>query len=267
MNNKFWLGLCLGGLSALSGFAAQALECTASPDCAALGYKQTTCATKGIKCPFDKTKMFCISAGASTTPFKFANVINQFDIVYSDGSTKATYDPNKTPIGIVAYVHENGKGNHGLVMSLRQPLPQKRDEAIKQCKAFVTKGTQVGDWHVPDMAELMAMSMGDRRGYNSEIITYNNQLKIIPGTDAMGYSYARDYFDKFGAYNVDYLAGSYLQGAPAQTYYWFNSFHFWSVSDSLTTAYQYVNNINNPDSPSKANYLNFRGHFRCVAAY
>ena len=41
------------------------ITCTAAPDCASLGYTKSVdqCPDGGMKCPFDSSKMFCVSAG------------------------------------------------------------------------------------------------------------------------------------------------------------------------------------------------------------
>ena len=35
-------------------------ECTPTPDCASIGYTETSCETKSVKCPFDTSKLFCL---------------------------------------------------------------------------------------------------------------------------------------------------------------------------------------------------------------
>lgn len=49
------LGIGSIGLGANTIYAA----CTIAPDCAALGYTQTSCPDGGVKCPWDTSKMFC----------------------------------------------------------------------------------------------------------------------------------------------------------------------------------------------------------------
>lgn len=270
MRNNLWIGIWLGGLALLPGSNARSadLQCTASPSCDTLGYKQTSCSGKGIRCPFDKTKLFCINAGSATTPFKFTNAINQFDIVYSDGSTKSTYDANKTPIGIITHVHRNGKGDHGLMISLYQPTAQSRDEAAKQCKAYVAKGTQPGDWHLPDIGELATFSIGDRRGFTSEIDTLNNRLRILPATDRLGWSAAGNYYITYGAYNVDRSSGSYLSGNVPDGYGRYDNYYMWSSSEypnATTNWTMYL--AGNSNQYLTGDYRTYKGQFRCVAAY
>ncbi len=40
-------------------------ECTPTPDCASIGYTETYCETKSVKCPFDTSKLFCVPCDSS----------------------------------------------------------------------------------------------------------------------------------------------------------------------------------------------------------
>ena len=40
-------------------------ECVPLPDCASIGYTETSCETQAIKCPFDTSKLFCIPCDSS----------------------------------------------------------------------------------------------------------------------------------------------------------------------------------------------------------
>jgi hypothetical protein len=44
---------------ALFSFNAYA-ECTPTPDCASIGYTETSCETDYLACPFDNTKLKCM---------------------------------------------------------------------------------------------------------------------------------------------------------------------------------------------------------------
>ena len=39
--------------------------CTPTPDCASIGYTETSCETKSVKCPFDTSKLFCLPCDTS----------------------------------------------------------------------------------------------------------------------------------------------------------------------------------------------------------
>lgn len=73
------------------------LSCTASPDCASLGYSQTAAECNGkatVKCPFDTSKMYC-----KKTPIIEGCTIGSF--IYSDKSCSDTYDKTRTLVGVV----------------------------------------------------------------------------------------------------------------------------------------------------------------------
>ncbi len=180
------------------------IACTETPDCSALGYTKNSsdCPDGGIKCPFDDRKMFCVSGEA--IDFQFQNELNLYDIVYSDGTTSQTYNANKLAIGLVAYVHPNGKKNHGLMISLDQPPAQTRAEAIKRCSGYVTKGTKSSNWHLPDMAELMMISSGNDA--SNEYTNLINALNKVPGANRLGRSYTESYcLSGTADYNKTYL--------------------------------------------------------------
>ena len=40
-------------------------ECTPTPDCASIGYTETSCEGDSLKCPFDITKLYCIPCDSS----------------------------------------------------------------------------------------------------------------------------------------------------------------------------------------------------------
>ena len=35
-------------------------ECVPQPNCASIGYTETSCETQAVKCPFDATKLYCL---------------------------------------------------------------------------------------------------------------------------------------------------------------------------------------------------------------
>ena len=40
-------------------------ECTPAPDCASIGYTETSCEGDSLKCPFDTSKLFCVPCDSS----------------------------------------------------------------------------------------------------------------------------------------------------------------------------------------------------------
>ena len=142
------IGLVLG-LLPISVFA----ECIPVPDCASIGYTETSCDGDSIKCPFDTTKLKCIPCDSS---FRFTcsgeNIKNPIgaacnnkyaacecedrttfvngecicdtscntigNIYYSDGTCSSCNLTDKTPVGIVAY----NNNNKNLIISLETSL-------------------------------------------------------------------------------------------------------------------------------------------------
>ena len=115
-------------------------ECTPTPDCASIGYTETSCEGDALKCPFDISKLYCIPCDTS---FKYDcsgdNIVGGIGsacggkyvscecsagsvfkngacacddsctvgaIYYSDGTCSACVDSNKTAIGVVVKDNE-----------------------------------------------------------------------------------------------------------------------------------------------------------------
>ncbi len=86
-----------------------AVTCTATPECASLGYKYSKedCPRGGLKCPTGDS-YYC------STPRPKCNI---GDIFYTDNTCVAAsnHDSSKTVLGIVVYVTDGGK--HGQIMA------------------------------------------------------------------------------------------------------------------------------------------------------
>ena len=95
--------------TALFSFDARAVTCTATPECAALGYKytETECEKGAVKCP-SGSSYFC------PNPRPKCNI---GDIFYTDYTcvAAANHNSSKTVLGIVVHVNDNGVG--GQVMA------------------------------------------------------------------------------------------------------------------------------------------------------
>lgn len=264
-NNKF--NCCKFGLTLLltcaqSSLAAAAVTCTATPKCSDLGYTQTSCENGGIRCPFDSTKMFCVNDSA-VADFKFENTISQYQVVYSDGTSSSSWFTSKDPIGIVTYVHPNGNRNHGIVMSLEQFTAQTQAKAIKMCADFTTKGTHPGDWHLPDIGELLTMSAGNKRTINHEYTQFQTYLGMIPGAKMLGLS-SSSYYTTSGA--ADYYGGkTYISGTPDTSYSYYPNDYYISSSlyNSSNAYYSSLSSYTGLSYYTKTYY----GHFRCVALF
>ena len=129
------VGLVIGLLPVSAG-----AECVPSPDCASIGYTETSCDGGSVKCPFDTSKLRCIPCDSS---FRYScdgeNVVsavgaacnNKYvtcncvegatlnngecicdksckmgNIYYSDGTCSSCVDSNKTAVGVVVNDNE-----------------------------------------------------------------------------------------------------------------------------------------------------------------
>ena len=249
------------GLSAIAlmPFSAQAaVTCTATPDCATLGYTKTAsqCPSGGIKCPFNSNLMFCLK---NTTAYNFQLKLptTLYNVVYHDGSTSASYSYNasKTPIGIVAYLYPSNK-NKGFILSREQPILGTYAEAIEYCSNYSIKGTNVGDWRLPNLQELIWI--GYYTSYNKTNNPYNDinrKLASIRWADPLFYSFNAGKYTVSSSPNVMY-SNSSTYGYYSNTY--------WSTNDYPTdTTKAYYHSFSNTDSigyDSKTGY----NHFRCI---
>ena len=77
------------------------ITCTATPNCADLGYTSTTSCDNGVKCPWGEA-WFC--------PSRPPEVCKIGSILYSDMTCYKEAQTGKTPIGIVVYVDGLGGG-------------------------------------------------------------------------------------------------------------------------------------------------------------
>ena len=95
-------------------------ECTPAPDCASIGYTQTSCETLSLKCPFDQSKLYCFPCDSSyqypcsepneygdgeSCNNKYKSCCNTDCVVgaiyYSDKTCSSCVDNTKTPVGVV----------------------------------------------------------------------------------------------------------------------------------------------------------------------
>jgi len=141
---KIGVTICYILISNVSMTSTVSAECIPTPDCVSIGYTETSCDGKFVRCPFDTSKLFCVpcdndykytctgdnivSGVGSACNGKylscecygggtFNNGKCQLNctvgmIYYSDKSCSSIYDSSKTPIGIVVKDNE-------LVMSQR----------------------------------------------------------------------------------------------------------------------------------------------------
>ena len=87
-------------IAPLSGFAED-ITCTATPNCADLGYTSTTSCDNGVKCPWGEA-WYC--------PPQNPEICEIGSILYSDMTCYKEAQAGKTPIGVVVYVDGLGGG-------------------------------------------------------------------------------------------------------------------------------------------------------------
>ena len=207
----FMLASVLMTLPCKNSLAAD-VNCTAAPDCGTLGYTKTAtqCPDGGVRCPFNQNFMFCLKNGGGND-FKIKNKVNEWDIVYSDGTTASTLKTSKVPIGVAVVTEKSGSFNHGFVVSMVQPHAATWSEAIKWCNNFAATGTSEGDWELPNIVDWA--NFGDGNTYNSNsgrFTAFQNKMKLLPYADKLGSSYSA-YYCESGAGDK---SGSYLKVSP-----------------------------------------------------
>ena len=208
----FMLASVLITLPCKNSLAAD-VNCTAAPDCGTLGYTKTAtqCPDGGVRCPFNQNLMFCLKNGGGND-FKIKNKVNDWDIVYSDGTTASTLKTSKVPIGVAVVTEKSGSFNHGFVVSMVQPHSATWSEAIKWCNNFAATGTSEGDWELPNIVDWANFGDGNTVDSNSGRFTaFQNKMKLLPYADKLGSSYS-PYYCESGAGDKN---GSYIGGSPS----------------------------------------------------
>ena len=210
----FMLASVLMTLPCKNSLAAD-VNCTAAPDCGTLGYTKTAtqCPDGGVRCPFNQNLMFCLKNGGGND-FKIKNKVNDWDIVYSDGTTASTLNTSKVPIGVAVVTEKSGSFNHGFVVSMVQPHAATWSEAIKWCNNFAATGTSEGDWELPNIVDWANFGDGNTVDSNSGRFTaFQNKMKLLPYADKLGSSYSA-YYCESGAGDKN---GSYIGGSPCSS--------------------------------------------------
>ena len=160
-------------IAPLSGLAED-ITCTATPNCADLGYTSTTSCDNGVKCPWGEA-WFC--------PPSPPEVCEIGSILYSDMTCYKEAQAGKTPIGVVVYVDGLGGGQALALNSLDTKyawggygtdiLPNQTSSvatdhascenskiimaagnkstypAVWAANEYSTEGTSAGDWCLP----------------------------------------------------------------------------------------------------------------------
>lgn len=308
MIRKTLQGLLWGSALALLPFPATAeISCTATPDCASLGYTKSAadCPSGGVRCPFNSNLMFCIK---NTTAYNFQLTVPTalYNTVFHDGTTSTVASAaGKIPIGIVYYLYPKSSSKHGLLMSIEQPLVDTWQNAVDYCNNFSVKGTNPGDWRLPSLWEMLVMgdvqSLGSYPDQNKPY-TLNTKLFAIKGADPLSWSGSTQYYNgssfSFNGgtlplyfdtvrkslidYNSSYTSGnsadypgSYTYGSYGQYFGSMSQPNYWTISDyPPSTGNAYYVRLRHVISSSTVwdNYAahaakSSYGHFRCIMSF
>ena len=197
---------------------AMAQSCIPVPDCAAMGYTETSCSGNFLRCPFDTTKMACIGSQTSSSNCWVGY------IYYTDRSCSPIYDSSKTVAGIVVKDNalvmsqpvkmtwaSNGRDVSGIyniegVTEVQKDIRGRvntlaivsaytsdttSNNAAIYCNSFTggISGT-AGHWYLPAAGELYTYLFGN----------YNNLLSVL---SILSWDFS-DYFWSSSEYNTYY---------------------------------------------------------------
>jgi len=240
-------------------------ECIPTPDCASIGYTESSCDGKFTRCPFDTSKLFCIPCDSS---FMYdclgTNMISGegnecngkyvackcndnyiFEkgdckqnctigmIYYSDGSCLSNFDSSKTAVGIVVKDNE-------LIVSLTVPR-----------LIWSTSSVDIGGIYNYNAQEMAKNDYAGRANTAAIVASHGESVTNIAG--GYCYSYApigmentkrKWYLPALGELN-DYIIQNYNQiknswdqlgTSLSGSYFWSSSeydyYHAWDTSSS-----------------------------------
>ena len=215
--------LLTSALVVLSGTANAA--CIQTPSCSSLGYSSTTACEGGLKCPWGNA-WFCNVGGGSSTP-DYSNC-KIGDILYSDMTCNTNMVASKTPIGVIFDVTNTLAIAKDEFANIPWGCPEDVNGAINYSSAtqstgdwqgfnntkamyetdktgenfqiilkvlqYSTTGTEQGQWYVPAMGELKAVS--DNKD------TINVALTKIGGTELSGNYWSSSEQNKTNSYQI-----------------------------------------------------------------
>ena len=146
--------------------------CTASPDCASLGYDSSIACDGGIKCPFGEMWNCYVNDNNIELETKQTNVYKACavgHIFYSDMSCSVFMQSDKTPIGVVVYIDYQG---HGQVLALKSIGDYKWGPA---------------DYDIPTLKNYLYY---DSSSASEDLDSCGNTEKIVKAGDKSAYSAA-----------------------------------------------------------------------------
>ncbi len=233
-------------------------ECTPTPDCASIGYTETSCETISLKCPFDQSKLYCFPCDSSyqyscsepneygdgeSCNDKYKSCCNTDCIVgaiyYSDKTCSSCVDNTKTPIGIVVKDNE-------LIMSKRK-------------SNYITWSSTHIDTPLSNYSNNTSV-ITDFNGKSNTIIIVNshssntseNNASIYCNTYSTNGTNIGDWYLPAAGELYSYVYGNYktIQSTYSTKLKWpdFNDYYWSSSEASNTNAYRinsYYDGINN----------------------
>jgi len=246
-------------------------ECTPAPDCANMGYTETSCNGDSLKCPFDISKLFCIPCDSSykydcngdnmtggvgdACGGKYASCAcsrgGEFNngscpqnctvgmIYYSDKSCSSNYDSSKTAIGVVVKDNE-------LVLSKK--------------KSWITWASNASvDTSLTNMSQSQAQADFNGKSNTAVIVaaypsdTSSNNAAIYCNTYSTAGTSAGDWYLPAAGELYSYVYGNYstLEPVYVDSFGWSDfNWYFWSSSEddyndawlvNSTSGYVYTN--------------------------
>ena len=142
-------------IAPLSGLAED-ITCTATPNCADLGYTSTTSCDNGVKCPWGEA-WFC--------PPPLPEVCEIGSILYSDMTCYKEAQAGKTPIGVVVYVDGTGAGQALALKSLDTKYRWSTEYVdISGLTNYTTKEAASTDYASCENSKII-MAAGDKSKY------------------------------------------------------------------------------------------------------
>ena len=138
----------------LSGFAEN-ITCTATPNCADLGYTSTTSCDNGVKCPWGEA-WYC--------PPSPPEVCEIGSILYSDMTCYKEAQAGKTPIGVVVYVDGTGAGQAMALKSIGSYTWGPTSTNIPGLTNYESKETASTDYVSCENSKII-MAQGDSSTY------------------------------------------------------------------------------------------------------
>ena len=242
VKNIFGAGLIALAFSVGTAKIAAAQSCTVPPTCDALGYTKSATDCKDmstLKCPFDQSKVFCVTAaevpggncevGAILYSDKSCNVnvvagkiaigvvfdsTNSLAVALKNSSTMYWstdyFDipdlPNLTSTA-VAIADWNGKNNTKTIMDYCK-ANSKSCPAAEYASKYTTTGTAAGDWYLPAAGELNAI-------YNAKAAINATMAKVGGTALAESWHWSSSEYNGYGAWVQGFGNGGVYDSSKA----------------------------------------------------